>query len=194
MDQVLKFRKVASLPATYEGSTMYMVADSVNAALFEMYLSSADGTTVRHLLNKSEIQTMINTSVAGSIAGMGTMSVVTDIAARDALNPATVSLALVLNATADTSVTNGAATYVYNTTTSAWIKIAEYESLDVVLQWSNIVGRPTSTPAQIDAAVTGNHNHGNKPVLDGLSIASGGSNRLLSAGQPIRGFLEEESW
>lgn len=194
MDQVLKFRKVASLPATYEGSTMYMVADSVNAALFEMYLSSADGTTVRHLLNKSEIQTMINTSVAGSIAGMGTMSVVADIAARDALNPATVSLALVLNATADTSVTNGAATYVYNTTTSAWIKIAEYESLDVVLQWSNIVGRPTSTPAQIDAAVTGNHNHGNKPVLDGLSIASGGSNRLLSAGQPIRGFLEEESW
>jgi hypothetical protein len=194
MDQVLKFRKVASLPATYEGSTMYMVADSVNAALFEMYLSSADGTTVRHLLNKSEIQTMINTSVAGSIAGMGTMSVVTDIAARDALNPATVSLALVLNATADTTVANGAATYVYNTTTSAWIKIAEYESLDVVLQWSNIVGRPTSTPAQIDAAVTGNHNHGNKPVLDGLSIASGGSNRLLSGGEPIRGFLEEEAW
>jgi hypothetical protein len=194
MDQVLKFRKVASLPVTYEGSTMYMVADTVNAALFEMYLSSADGTTVRHLLNKSEIQTMINTSVAGSIAGMGTMSVVNDIAARNALNPATVSLALVLNATADTTVATGAATYVYNTATSAWVKIAEYESLDVVLQWSNIVGRPTSTPAQIDAAVTGNHNHGNKPVLDGLSIASGGSARLLSAGQPIRGFLEEESW
>lgn len=194
MDQVLKFRKVSALPSTYEGSTMYMVADSVNAALFEMYLSSADGTTVRHLLNKSDIQSMINTSVAGSIAGMGTMSVVADIAARNALAPATTSIALVLNATADTTVAVGAATYVYDAGTSTWTKIAEYESMDVVLQWSNIVGRPTSTPAQIDAAVTGNHNHGNKPVLDGLSVAADASARLMSGGQPIRGFLEEEAW
>jgi hypothetical protein len=194
MDQVLKFRKVAALPSTYEGSTMYMVADSVNAALFEMYLSSSDGTTVRHLLNKSEIQSMISTSVAGSIAGMGTMSVVADITARNALAPTTTSMALVLNATADTSVATGAATYVFDAAVSTWIKVAEYESMDVVLQWSNIVGRPVSSAAQIDTAVTNTHTHANKPVLDGLSIAVGGSARLLSAGQPIRGFLEEESW
>lgn len=194
MDQVLKFRKVTALPSVYEGSTMYMVADSVNASLFEMYLSSSDGLSVRHLLNKSEIQTMISTSVAGSIAGMGTMSVVSNIAARDALAPATTSMALVLDATADTSVAVGAATYVYDAATTTWIKVAEYESMDVVLQWGNIVGRPTSTPAQIDAAVTNSHTHANKPVLDGLSIAAGASARLLSAGQPIRGFLEEEGW
>lgn len=194
MDQVLKFRKVTALPSVYEGSTMYMVADSVNAALFEMYLSSSDGLSVRHLLNKSEIQTMISTSVAGSIAGMGTMSVVSNIAARNALAPATTSMALVLDATADTSVAVGAATYVYDAATTTWIKVAEYESMDVVLQWSNIVGRPTSTPAQIDTAVTNTHTHANKPVLDGLSIEAGASARLLSAGQPIRGFLEEEGW
>jgi hypothetical protein len=194
MDQILKFRKVTALPSTYEGSTMYMVSDSVNANLFEMYLSSSDGTSVRHLINKSEIQTMITTTVATSITGMGTMSVVTDIAARDALNPATTSLALVLNATADTTVITGAATYVYNAATSTWIKVAEYESMDVVLQWSNIVGKPTSSAAAIDTAVANSHTHANKTVLDGLTVEAGASARLLSAGQPIRGFLEEESW
>lgn len=36
---------------------------------------------------------------------------------------------------------------------AAWIKIAEAESLDVVLSWANVQGKPTSTSAQIDEAV-----------------------------------------
>lgn len=36
---------------------------------------------------------------------------------------------------------------------AAWIKVAEAESLDVVLAWTNLVGKPASTSAQIDEAV-----------------------------------------
>ena len=38
--------------------------------------------------------------------------------------------------------------------------------MDAVVQWSNINGRPTSSVAQIDSAVTNSHTHSNKAVLD----------------------------
>jgi hypothetical protein len=38
--------------------------------------------------------------------------------------------------------------------------------MDVTLQWSNIVGRPTSAVADIDDAVTKRHTHANKVQLD----------------------------
>ena len=39
--------------------------------------------------------------------------------------------------------------------------------MDAVIQWSNISGKPTSSTAQIDAAVANMHTHSNKAVLDG---------------------------
>ena len=36
---------------------------------------------------------------------------------------------------------------------AAWIKIAEAESLDVVMSWANLTGKPSSTAVQIDGAV-----------------------------------------
>ena len=38
--------------------------------------------------------------------------------------------------------------------------------MDLVLNWSSIVGGPTSTPAQIDEAVAAKHTHVNKNALD----------------------------
>lgn len=52
---------------------------------------------------------------------------------------------------------------------SVWIKITEFESLDAAISWSNISGRPSSTPGAIDAAVTASHSHSNKPQLDKLN-------------------------
>ena len=56
-------------------------------------------------------------------------SVVADIAARDALTDLTSGdIAYVIDASADGTVTSGAALYVYNG--SSWGKISEFESLD----------------------------------------------------------------
>lgn len=50
--------------------------------------------------------------------------------------------------------------------TAGWQKIAEKESLDVTVTWDSITGKPSSTPAAIDQAVTDDHTHSNKAVID----------------------------
>ena len=52
---------------------------------------------------------------------------------------------------------------------STGTKIAEYESMDVVLQWNDIQGKPTSAVADIDDAVANRHSHANKALLDPIS-------------------------
>ena len=81
-------------------------------------------------------------------AGKGTMSVVDDIAARDGLSPAEGDSCWVKDATADDTVTSGAALYIY--ADSQWVKMAEAESMDVIVQWAQ--GKPTSEVTAIDAA------------------------------------------
>lgn len=81
---------------------------------------------------------------------------VADIAARNAMTGLFAGLSVfVTDATGDTTVASGGAFYLYNGT--AWIKTAESESMDLVLQWANIQGKPDSMPA----------NGGNADTVDG---------------------------
>lgn len=169
MTAKINIQVVNALPGSYTASTLYMVK-SAEAGLFELYMSTNDGSAVRHIINKGEISTMI----AEALAGFNTVQVVADIAARDALSPTTALQVLVLDASADTTVTAGSATYVYDPNTTAWYKISEAESMDVVLQWDNIVGKPTSTPAEIDDAVAKRHTHANKATLDLIGVDGDG--------------------
>lgn len=69
------------------------------------------------------------------------VQVVATIAARDAIeNPFTGMSAFVEDASGDTTVNSGGAYYIYNG--AAWVKTAEAESMDVVLQWTAIQGKP----------------------------------------------------
>lgn len=183
----LKIRKVNTLPGTYEGSTLYMVKHATNPNLFDLYLSTTDGTSVRHIITQSDISSMITSAVAA----FNTVEVVADIAARNALVLTANAQVLVLDATGDSTVTTGAALYVYDYATTTWHKVSEFESLDVVLEWASIQNRPTSTVAQIDQAVSDSHTHANKALLDLLSQTSG---HLYYNGQPVRPYLEEETW
>ncbi len=45
--------------------------------------------------------------------------------------------------------------------------------MDVVINWGSIVGRPNSSPAQLDAAVANSHAHANKTVLDSVADTAG---------------------
>jgi hypothetical protein len=87
------------------------------------------------------------------------MPIVADIAARNALSPTKNTQVLVLDATGDSTVASGAATYLYRVSTTSWIKLSEAESLDLILQWANIQGKPTSSPSAIDTAVGNSHVH-----------------------------------
>lgn len=157
----MHIERVTALPATLTPSAMYIVK-ATEAGLAEVYFSNSDGTEARHVINKSEINAMISTQ----LTNFSNIQVVADITARDALNPTRNVLALALDAAEDTTVTAGAALYVFDDATDVWHKVSEFESLDVVLQWDAIQGRPSSTVAQIDGAVSKAHTHANKAQLD----------------------------
>ena len=88
-------------------------------------------------------------------------------------------LVMVTDASEDPTVESGWAIYrrLTNATDltdlASWQKIAEKESLDVVVSWENLKDKPTSTVSAIDAAVTNSHTHANKAVLDKLSEQDG---------------------
>ena len=99
--------------------------------------------------------------------------VVDDIDARDALSPYEGLRVHVKDASADSTVGEGWAEYLFDGT--SWIKTAESESIDVVQQWADIQGKPTSSVANIDDAVSKRHSHSNNAILDAITSAGSGS-------------------
>jgi len=155
--------KETALPGTLQPNSVYFVAPAAHPDLLEVYVTNADASTPhRHVLNRDEVQAMIDASISASAS----LDIVSDITERDALSPTQAVYVYVVDASGDATVNSGGATYLYNPDTSSWIKTSEAESLDVTLNWSDIVGGPTSSPAQIDAAVSNSHTHANKTELD----------------------------
>lgn len=108
---------------------------------------------------------------------------VANIAARDAITGAFAGLsAYVADATGDSTVTSGGAFYMHNGT--AWIKTSEAESMDLILQWANITGKPeTFPPAEHThseyAAAGHNHNSAYAPIF---TNANGGPEYFYGEG------------
>ena len=157
----IKLTAVPTLPC--EGSAVFFVAPQNKPTYIEIYVSNNAGTALKRLLTDTDIQALIDASISGLA---GEMPIVADIAARNALSPTSNTQVLVLDATGDPTVTSGAATYLYRVSTTSWIKLNEAESIDLVLQWANIQGKPTSSPTAIDTAVSNSHTHTNKTQLD----------------------------
>lgn len=75
------------------------------------------------------------------------MRVVNDITARNAITGDELYESLqvhVINATGDPTVKSGWAEYIYDATNSVWVKRAEKESMDVVLDYANIQNVPAA--------------------------------------------------
>ena len=71
------------------------------------------------------------------------IKIVDSIAARDGITDAFAGLSVyVKDASADTTVNSGGAYYLYDG--AAWVKTAEAESMDVVLEWNAIQHKPTT--------------------------------------------------
>lgn len=184
----IKIFKVTTLPVTLEGHAMYLVAPVAKPNHVEVYVTSADASVVKRIVNIDDIQSMINSSISASNA----FEIVADIAARNALSLSGNKFVLVLDATGDVTVTSGAATYAWRSATSTWVKISEYESLDVVLNWSAIQNKPSSSVADIDSAVAQRHAHTNFTELNKISENVSGD--FQYAGNYPRARLEAADW
>lgn len=123
-------------------------------------------------MSKADVNTAVTTAI-GALDMSNSVEFAADIAARDAMTLTKSTFVYVADATADETVTAGAAMYLYDHTNATWHKVTEYESLDLVLNWENITGGPESSAADIDDAVAKRHSHDNMDVLDLLTAPDG---------------------
>lgn len=183
----VQFYKVSVLPGTLQPNAFYYVE---NGDYAESYVTNQAGVA-KALGNTAMINALIVAALASLPSSGAPVLFVADIAARDALEPEQAVFVLVQDATGDPTVSAGAALYAWNPATSAWLKVAEYESMDVQLTWSAIQGKPTSTPAQIDTAVSQSHAHSNKATLD---LLGAGADGLTYNGQPVSSSWATLNW
>jgi len=167
----LKFFKDLSLPGTPAADSVYFI---INGNYAETYVTDSAGNT----------KMVGNTAMINAIGGGGASQEVqqaANITARDGLSLTANTLVYVTDASADATVTSGGALYFWDNTGSTFIKVAEFESMDIVASWANLTGKPSSTPASIDQAVTDSHTHANKTVLDGITNV--GSGAIITAAE-----------
>lgn len=195
----MQVNKVTALPnvGDRDANTMYLVGDTAVVDSLEIHMTSSDGATTIHIPTKTEISAM----VGGQIASFNNIRVVAtyaDMAALIAENRSMV--VMVLDATGDATVDSGGAAYVLQATGTAeapaasYYKIYEFEALteNFVLNWSSIVGKPTSSAAAIDDAVAKTHTHANKALLDVLDVNGDGD--LTLNGVAVGTVLVNADW
>lgn len=182
-----KIERVLELPSDPSPSTMYIVKGS-DAGLAEVYFSSDDGLTVRNVISKTQISGLISTAIAGFSA----IKDVQNIAERNAIAIEQNCLVLVTDATGDLTVKSGGAMYLGIASTNSWVKLSEFESMDIIPEWNNIVGKPNSSVEDIDGAVTLRHSHLNKDILNALGENSNGD--LTYKGINIIPSIAESQW
>jgi len=99
-------------------------------------------------------------------------NVVSNIAERDELETFEGLHALVLDATADTTVAEGGAEYVYSGVN--WVKIAELETIDALIDWANIQNKPSLATKFTDLSDTPSSLSGNGGKLLAVNAAGTG--------------------
>lgn len=164
----LAIRRVSALPAPLVANTIYLLAAApgklkvvVAGNTVGEVATSADETAlyayVAEVLTsyytKSQVNTLLNSystkvetaaAIATAISGLDIVSPVKwaeDIAERDALAVTATKdiLVLVGDATADATVDAGSALYFYELANTAWHKVAEFESMDVIIPNKSIL-------------------------------------------------------
>lgn len=182
--QVRKLTAVPSVPTT--PNTVFYVAPTATPNYVEIYVSNAAGDAIKRVINQADVQAMISAAIGNA----SKYQVVADIAARNALTDKT-SLVYVKNATGDSTVKSGGATYIYDLATSSWVKTSEAESMDLVFSWANLQDKPTSSVAAIDAAVSNSHTHANKTQLNNISETNG---LLAYKGKLVTTTINDDAW
>lgn len=169
---LVNFQKLLALPAVLEPGAVYFVINPVDPNYTDIYVVDSTGTNYKKVYGLQET----NSAIYNAIANLAPTNakVVPTIAERDLLAPTTAVFAVVVDATGDPSVMSGSASYVFDPATASWIKISEFESLDITFAWDQLQNKPASLVEDIDDAVTKKHEHSNKSVLDRIGEDSTG--------------------
>lgn len=178
----LQFFKLTSLPPTLEPDAWYVIK---NGTYVEVYVTDENGVAVAST-NIGIIQQQIDQR----LATYSTIKVVADIAARDAHALANMKdqLYYVSDATADNTVQAGAAIYAYEYEVDQFYKVQEMNNVEFEVHWDNLIGKPNSTPAQIDDAVSKAHVHNNLPLLQ--RVTESPKNNLALDGKAVQRWTE----
>ncbi|MEM4958602.1 MAG: hypothetical protein QXX12_01860 [Nanopusillaceae archaeon] len=171
MSNVIKFHRLTALPQTFEPNSIYVISRPNENTYAEIYITGLTGNVVRRLPNKEDIENLI----LSYISNANELYIVDTITDRNNLNLNKNAFVLVLDASADPTVDTGSALYVYRVSTGEWIKVAEYESMDVVITWDKIQEKPTSSPQDIDDAVAKRHMHSNLTQLNKIGEDANGN-------------------
>lgn len=180
----LTISRVNALPETLAAETIYLVKTGTELTLT---VTGNTGEVVATTVSKADVDTAISTAI-DSLDTSNTVNFVADIDARNEMTPTKSMFVYVADATADETVSAGAAMYLYDLSNETWHKVTEYESLDLVLSWDNISGKPESSAEDIDDAVATRHIHENATVLEMLSDIDG---QLLYNGVPVGGVITD---
>lgn len=185
----VKFYAVSTLPPVLEANSFYFVQ---NDNFAEGYLTNNSGVA-KSIGNSAMINALVSQALLDFEETANRMTIVADIAARDAevLGKTKNLLILVLDASADTTVNSGSALYAFDAATKLCHKVSEYESMDVVVSWADIKNRPTSTVTQIDDTVSKAHTHTNKAVLDSIGDVGG---NLTYKGESVTSLWNSKDW
>lgn len=174
------YRETA-LPSELQPNSIYLIAPTTTTKYVEVYVTGLTKEVVRRTIKESDVQLMIDASITNS--GGNNLIIVANITERDALTLTDNTFCYVQDATGDVTVASGAALYLWDKTAQQWLKVAEYESMDVVLDWNKIQNKPTSSVAEIDDAVSKKHTHSNKTQLDKITEDAQG-NILYGGNRP----------
>lgn len=153
---------MSSLPPLEEREPSVIYIVQAAGGFAELYFTGNDVSTIARGVTKQDVET----AVAQAIGGFADIKFVQNIAERDSITWTQSGMVLVFDASGDPSVTQGAAAYLYQFSTGTFTKIYELESIDIVPRWDNLVGRPNSSAAAIDAAVDASHSHSDLPTLE----------------------------
>ena len=186
----LNIHRVNSLPVTLEASSIYYVSSAANPELVEIYMTGNDADTVKRTINQADVDALINLALAD--IELSTVLIVPTIAERDTLVLNRSTSVLVIDATGDSTVKAGAATYIYNASSQLFTKISEFESLDLVQSWDSIVDGPESTPEQIDQSVLKAHAHANSTQL--AKVGQDAQGEFTYNGQYTLERISSEEW
>lgn len=172
-------RRVNQLPATLEANTMYVVK-APGALTADLVFTGSDPTVTAKTVSRIDVEQIVGTAVDAST------SVYFKQAYGDMLTdrPKANGLVYVADTTGDPTATTSTRVYLYNKALNTFMGFPNSGgggSTDVT--WNQILGKPASTPAQIDQAVAQMHTHTNKVVLD--MIGENASQKLTFRGAQV---------
>lgn len=181
-----KVFKETSLPGTLQANSIYLIAPSDRPDFVEMYVTGTSASSVKRIIDQSDVNSLID----DKLDSFSRLEIVDTIAERDELSLSLPTQVLVLDATSDSTVESGAATYIFDPSegeSGGFKKISEAESLDLNITFENISGGPSSSSSQIDNAVSLAHQHANKSELDKIGQNSDG-NLTYEGDLPVTGW------